>query len=313
MNARLEVTVAHTPFGQDLWLGLNQRPRQLSPKWFYDARGSALFERITELPEYYPTRTEVGLLARHSSEMAALAPTGAEIVEFGAGSATKVKHLLAAWRAPSAYLPVDISGEWLLGSAAALKAEYPALTVEPVVADFTAGLALPAARGPRVGFFPGSSIGNFDPPRARELLRQMSQWLAGGSLLIGVDLVKAPAVLHAAYNDAAGVTAEFNRNVLVRAQTELGAGVDPLAFDHSAFYNPSLQRIEMHLVSRSDQRITLAQGAAVLAEGESIHTESSYKYTVSGFQALARSAGWAPRQVWTDPARWFSVHWLDAA
>jgi dimethylhistidine N-methyltransferase len=299
-------------FGQALWIALRQKPRQISPKWFYDQAGSALFERITELPEYYPTRTELRLLAQQATAMAPWVPAGAEVVEFGAGSARKVGAVLQAWPSVRAYVPVDISGEWLLGAASALKAVHPGLHVAPVVADFTVGLDLPVASGPRVGFYPGSSIGNFEPSQALALLRQMRQWLEGGPLLIGVDLIKDPAVLHAAYNDAQGVTAAFNRNLLARAQRELGAMVDPAAFAHSAFYNPTLQRIEMHLVSSRDQTLTLPHGEVRLAEGDSLHTESSYKYTLASFQTLAQHAGWRVRRSWTDAARWFSLHWLEA-
>lgn len=298
-------------FARDLLAGLRARPRAVSPKYFYDAAGSALFDRICELPEYYPTRTELGLLRRHAGEIAACIGPGAEIVEFGAGSSRKVRLLLDALRSPQRFLPVDISGEHLHAAAASLRADYPGLRVEPVVADFTLGLTLPAALGRRVGFFPGSSIGNFEPSDARRLLRRMAGWLDGGGLLIGVDLVKDPAVLHAAYNDAAGVTAAFNRNLLVRANRELGADFDVARFVHYAFYEPRLQRIEMHLVSQGAQRVNLCGERVDFADGDSVHTENSCKYTVEGFQRLAREAGFEPGGLWLDDARHFSLHWLE--
>jgi len=300
-------------FAAELAAGLRATPRSVSPKWFYDAAGSALFDRICELPEYYPTRTELALLDRHAEALAARIGPGAEIVEFGAGSSVKVRVLLDALQAPRRFVPVDISGEHLAEAATRLHADYPRLDVHPLAADFTVGtLVLPAAAGRRVGFFPGSSIGNFDPAEAERLLTRFAGWLDGGGLLIGVDLVKAPAVLHAAYNDSLGVTAAFNLNLLARANRELGADFDLADWDHSAFYNPPLSRIEMHLVSRRRQQVSFGGERFDFAEGDSVHTENSYKYTVEGFQDLARRAGWTPRAVWTDAARRFALHWLEA-
>ena len=304
---------ASTDFARDLLAGLRAHPRAVSPKYFYDAEGSRLFEAICELPEYYPTRTELALLAQHAGEMAALVGPGAEIVEFGAGASRKVRLLLEALAAPRRYVPVDISGEHLEEAAAALRADYPTLEVRPRVADFTQGLDLPPAAGRRVGFFPGSSIGNFDPVEAERLLRQMAGWLEGGGLLIGVDLVKDPARLHAAYNDAQGVTAAFNLNLLARANRDLGADFDLAGFAHYAHYNPDAQRIEMHLIARRAQRVTLCGESFDFAEGEALHTENSYKHTVVGFHALARRAGFKPGAVWVDAARDFSLHWLVPA
>jgi dimethylhistidine N-methyltransferase len=299
-----------TEFQRELIAGLSARPRHVSPKWFYDAEGSRLFDRICALPEYYPTRTELALLDRHATEIARFIGTGREIVEFGAGATRKVRVLLDAIDAPARFVPVDISGEHLMNAADELRAEHPALDVCPVVSDFTRPLALPPAAGPRVGFFPGSSIGNFDPPQAAALLRRFATLLAGGGLLIGVDLVKDPALLHAAYNDSAGVTAAFNLNLWARANREAGADFDLAQWAHAAFYNAPLHRIEMHLVSRRAQRVTVSGVAFDFAEGDSVHTENSYKYTVPGFQALAREAGFAPLACWTDPARSFALHWL---
>jgi dimethylhistidine N-methyltransferase len=306
---------ASIDFARELIAGLQQRPKSVSPKFFYDAAGSALFEQICELPEYYPTRTEIAILGKHARAIASCIGARAEIVEFGAGSMRKLRLLLDALQQPLRFTPIDISGEHLLASAAALRSERPRLEVLPVVADFTGALTLPpppAGSSARVGFFPGSSIGNFAPDDALRLLQRMAQWLRGGGLLIGVDLVKDPQELHAAYNDAAGVTAAFNLNLLVRANRELGADFDVARFAHYAFYEPHEQRIEMHLLSRGAQTVTLGGEHFEFADGESLHTENSYKYTLDGFRALAREAGFQPEAVWCDDARRFAVHWLVA-
>jgi dimethylhistidine N-methyltransferase len=310
-----ETALAATGFERDLAAALGTRPRSISPKYFYDARGSQLFDRICELPEYYPTRTELAILATHAGDIAAQVGPRAEIVEFGAGSLRKIRLLLDAMDAPSRYLPIDISGEHLAGSAAALQREYPGLDVQPVVADYTRRLLLPAplpGAGRRVGFFPGSTIGNFTPQEALQFLRVAGRVLGGGALLLGVDLVKDPAILHAAYNDAQGVTAAFNRNVLARANRELGTRFVLEQFDHSAFYNAPMRRIEMHLVSRCRQRVAVGGRWFELEEGETLHTEHSHKFTIDGLRTLARQAGFRPGPVWTDPQRLFSVHWLRA-
>jgi dimethylhistidine N-methyltransferase len=299
-------------FAHAMHAALTQLPRRISPKWFYDAEGSRLFDAICELPEYYPTRTELSLLDRNANDIARRLGPGVELVEFGAGSLRKVRLLIDALDRPAGLLPIDISAEHLHASAAQLRHDRPGLVVRPLAADFMQDLVLPPANGPRVGFFPGSSIGNFEPDDARRLLQRMTQWLDGG-LLIGVDLVKEPDLLHAAYNDAQGVTARFNRNLLARANAELGADFELTRWAHSAFYHPPLQRIEMHLVSRSDQVVHLCGHAIEVAEGDSVHTENSYKYTVAGFQRLARSAGFEPEAVWVDARRWFSLHWLKPA
>lgn len=307
--------VPASSFARELRVALASRPRCLSPKWFYDAEGSALFERICALPEYYPTRTERAILGRHAGEIAELMGARSEIVEFGAGSCDKVRLLLDALDMPQAYIPVDISAQHLDASAQRLRQLYPCLEVLPLAADYTQRLHLPApcpGAGRRVGFFPGSTIGNFDPPDALHFLSLVAQALRGGALLLGADRVKSPALLHAAYNDAAGVTAAFNRHVLRRAQRELGALVDPDGFDHAAFYNAPLQRIEMHLLSRHRQAVGLGGEEFVFEEGETLHTENSYKYTPEGLRALARQAGWRPGPMWTDPECLFSVHWLEA-
>lgn len=303
-------------FGRDLVDCLRRQPHAISPKYFYDAAGSQLFERICELPEYYLTRTELAILERHVGEMAALIGPGAEIVEFGAGSLTKVRLLLDALHAPARFTAIDISGEHVNGALAALRQAYPALEMEAIVDDFTRMETLPVwhvGHPRRIGFFPGSTIGNFTPEQAQRFLSTASRLLRGGGLLIGVDLVKDPAVLHAAYNDAAGVTAAFNRNLLARANRELGANFDPAAFSHYAFYNPQLRRIEMHLVNQERQEIALLGQRFLLAPGETIHTENSYKFTQPAFEAMAIYCGFTPVATWSDPARHFRVHWLAAA
>jgi dimethylhistidine N-methyltransferase len=302
-------------FARELLAALSKRPREISPKFFYDATGSALFDRICELPEYYPTRTEMALLREHAAQIAQRVGPHAEIVEFGAGSVRKVRVLLDAMVSPRRFVPIDISAEHLHASAAALVEKYPALEVQAVAADFTKPFALPPSSragepGLSLGFFPGSSIGNFTPGEALQFLRSAAQMLKGGALLIGVDLVKDPAVLHAAYNDAAGVTAAFNRNLLVRANNELGADFVPERFAHYAYYEPRLQRVEMHLVSDREQHVQLLGRRFEFAAGESLHTENSYKYTVEGFRTLARRAGFVPDRVWCDARRFFSLHFL---
>jgi dimethylhistidine N-methyltransferase len=303
-----------TEFGRDFIAALANTPHSISPKYFYDVEGSRLFDRICELPEYYPTRTELAILEGHAAEMAALAGPGPEIIEFGAGSLRKVRLLLEAFEAPAGYVPIDISGDHLRDAAGILRTEFPGLAVHPVVADYTQAFEMPAAgrAGRRIGFFPGSTLGNFTPEEALAFLTRSAGLLRGGALLLGADLVKDPQLLHAAYNDAQGVTAAFNLNLLVRANRELGANFVPAQFAHYACYNAPLQRIEMHLVSRVRQAVTLCGERFVLEEGESLHTENSYKFTIEGLRELARRAGFRPGPVWTDRQRLFSVHWLHA-
>ncbi len=302
-------------FAAALAAGLAVRPKSLPSKFFYDDAGARLFEEICELPEYYPTRTETALLAAKAEEIAAAIGPDAALIEFGAGASRKVRLLLDALRRPAAFIPIDISGDHLKQAAAVLARDYPALPVLPLAADFTQPFLLPhlPAGARRIGFFPGSTIGNFTPAEARQFLRSAARLLKGGGLLIGVDLVKDPAVLHAAYNDAAGVTARFNLNILTRANRELGTDFDLGRFRHYAFFNPYESRIEMHLVSTAAQQVHLGVQRFDFAEGESIHTENSCKYTISGFRALAADAGFRPAAVWRDPDALFSLHWLEAA
>lgn len=292
--------------------GLSQAPKVLQCKYFYDATGSDLFDRICELPEYYQTRTELKILKDHSNEIAALIGEDAELIEFGAGALKKVRLLIDALKRMRAYVPVDISGDYLNAVACALELDYPDLMVEPVVGDFTQPLKLPRSGARRVGFFPGSTIGNFRREGAVQLLSSWAEMLRGGGLLIGVDLVKDPAVLHAAYNDAAGVTAAFNKNLLARANKELGANFNLDAFAHYACYNPIQQRIEMYLMSLERQRARIDGHTFAFEQGEAIYTEDSHKYTVRGFRQLATEAGFTPRAVWVDENALFSVHWLEA-
>lgn len=293
--------------------GLRRRPKAIPSKFFYDEAGSRLFEQICDLPEYYPTRTEIALLERQAGAIAAMIGADAELIEFGAGSLRKVRLLLDALERPRAYLPIDISGPHLLAHAAALAKDYPDLAVIPVPADYTASLRLPPPQSGarrRVGFFPGSTIGNFTPDEALAFLRHAARLLQGGGLLLGVDLVKAPEILHAAYNDSQGVTAAFNRNLLHRINRELGGDFVPERFAHYAFYQPELRRIEMHLISRAAQSVAIGGAHYDFAEGESIHTENSYKYSLPGLRRLAEQAGFRSTAVWCDPQRLFSLHWL---
>ncbi|WP_310387717.1 L-histidine N(alpha)-methyltransferase [Roseateles sp.] len=313
--APLLKAVSTEGFAADLHHALAQSQRSISPKYFYDEQGSALFEQICELPEYYPTRTELALLRKHAAELANLIGPQAQLIEYGAGALSKVRLLLAQLERPQAFVPIDISGPHLLQACAALQADYPSLNIQPVVGDFSRAVALPApapAGGQRVGFFPGSSIGNFTPPEAQAFLAMTAEQLRGGGLLIGVDLIKDPDLLHAAYNDSQGVTARFNLNLLERARCELGAQFAADGFRHSAFYNAPLQRIEMHLLSMRRQVLRLQGLDYVFEAGETLHTENSYKYSVAGFQALAERAGFRAGPVWTDAHNWFSLHWLQA-
>lgn len=319
MDTRLARTQQITPlhsetFADTLIAGLSRSPKEIPCKFFYDDEGSRLFDQICDLPEYYQTRTETSLLTQHGAEIAALMGRDVEIVEFGAGSLRKIRILLDALEAPHAYTPLDISGDYLEEVVRTLAADYPALPLRPLVGDFTLPLQIPALPGDprRAGFFPGSTIGNFKPDAAMALLRRMRGALAGSGLLIGVDLVKDPARLHAAYNDAAGITAAFNKNLLVRANRELGADFDLDGFAHYAPYNPAAHRIEMYLVSLRRQRVQIGGQAFDFAAGEAIHTEDSHKYTLESFREMAVRAGWRPRAVWTDPERLFSLHWLES-
>jgi dimethylhistidine N-methyltransferase len=301
-------------FARDALEGLAKQPKQLPPKYFYDAAGSDLFEQITKLPEYYPTRTELKILRERAGEIAALMPRGAALIEFGAGAFTKARILLDAADV-AAYVPVDISGEFLDAQARALRFDFPRLEVHPIAADFTAPFALPAALQamPKVGFFPGSTLGNFEPHEASAFLRSARDILgSGATLLIGIDLEKDDSVLAAAYNDQAGVTAQFNLNVLERINRELGGDFDLAGFVHRAIFNRERHRIEMHLISRKAQSVRLLGRGFTFRAGETIHTENSYKYSIDRFRAVAQGSGWTPQALWTDADGLFSVHALMA-
>lgn len=297
----------------DTLCGFAATPKWASPKHFYDRRGSELFEQICRQPEYYPTRVEESILARFAGEIAELAGPGASLIELGSGASHKVRLLLEALR-PARYLGIDISADFLQTSTLRLAADYPWLEVHAVCADYSQPMCLPAdfvARRP-VAFFPGSSIGNFTPAQAQSFLQNLHGLLPhGAGLLIGVDLIKQPRVLDAAYNDAAGITAAFNLNLLWRIRRELDSDIDPQRFSHRAFFNAEESRIEMHLLSLESQRIRIEDQYFSFAHGESLHTENSYKYSIEGFQALADCAGYSPIAVWTDPGRLFSVHYLQ--
>jgi len=310
---KIVIDTATTEFATDVVAGLTATPKRLLPKYFYDGAGSALFEQITELPEYYPTRREIGILEEHAGDIAALIPPGAALVEFGSGSSTKTRKVLSTAASLAAYVPVDISAQFLQQQAAELRREYPKLAVLPVAADFTRPFELPDAVRimPRVGFFPGSTIGNFEPHEAAAFLRHAGRILGhGATFIVGVDLIKDTQVLQKAYNDPQGVTAKFNLNLLTRINRELGAKFNLECFEHHAFFNRERSRIEMHLASLKRQRIKVCGECIDFRAGETIHTENSYKYSVASFGALARGAGWTPTTVWTDPDNYFSVHTL---
>jgi len=293
--------------------GLQAQPKKIPPKFFYDEPGSRLFEKICELPEYYPTRTEQSILKDHADNIADILGDHPYIIEPGCGSCEKIKLLLDILK-PKAYVPMDISRDFLQESARELSDEYPWLDIHAACVDFTAPISLPfcPAGVRKLAFFPGSSIGNFEPKQAAVFLKQVADMVGiNGGLLIGVDLKKEHSILNDAYNDQAGVTADFNLNLLARINSELDADFDLDAFEHHAYYNDELGRIEMHLVSQKSQEIKIGEKLVGFELGESIHTESSYKYSVSEFQALGESAGFTPVEVWTDESQLFSVHYFE--
>jgi dimethylhistidine N-methyltransferase len=302
------------PYRDALLEGLGRARKAIAYAYLYDAAGSALFDRITELPEYYPTRVEADILRRHARDIAARIGPDARLFEPGAGSAVKVRTLLDVLERPAAYVPVDISGEHLRAAADALQADYPALQVTAVRADHTRPFPLPevAGAGRRVGFYPGSSIGNLQPDDAVAFLREWAERLGeGAAMVVGVDLRKDPAVLQRAYDDAAGVTAAFTLNLLARANREAEADFDLGAFAHRALWNEAQGRIEIALISLRDQTVTVAGRTFAFAEGEAVHVEDSYKYTRQGFDALAAEAGFQTTAVWTDADQRFGVWFLE--
>ena len=307
---------AEEQFSADVLAGLTAAPKRVPPKYFYDAEGSALFEQITELPEYYPTRCEMQILCDHAGDIAALIPQGAALIEFGSGSSKKARIVLgAAADKLAAYVPVDICREMIEQEAVELRPDFPQVKVLPVCADITQMFPLPpeAKAAPvRVGFFPGSTIGNFEPHEAAAFLRHAGKILGPGArLIVGADLIKPAEVLNAAYNDAQGVTAKFNLNLLARINRELNGTFRPACFEHHAFYNRERNRIEMHLASLKRQKVKVAGETIDFRAGETIHTENSYKYSVESLGALARGAGWRPLEAWTDARRYFCIQVLE--
>ena len=295
--------------------GLSQPQKTIPARFFYDRRGSELFEDITGLPEYYPTRTEVALLEEHGEDIARLAGKGRAVVEFGSGSSVKTP-LLLRHVAPPAYVPIDISADFLAEAAASLAAAHPGIDVWPLAGDFTQALTLPdeVAGMPMLGFFPGSTIGNMTHAEAVDLLRAFRETLGEDSrLVIGIDTRKNPRLLEAAYDDSAGVTAAFNLNLLARINRELGGDIPVDAIEHRADWNDSLGRIEMHLVASRDIGFTVAGERFAMTEGETIHTENSHKYTLEEARLLARASGWEPLAGWTDAQSLFSLHVWRAA
>ncbi len=293
--------------------GLSRPQKSLPCRYFYDARGSALFEQITDLPEYYPTRTETRILTAHAREMMNGVSADSVLVEFGSGSSRKTELLLRELPDNAAYVPIDVSPDALTEATARLTQRFPHLDIRPLLGDFSELSRLPNdfKTRPKIGFFPGSTIGNLAPAEAsRLLLRFKSLLSAEGRLLIGIDLKKDTATLERAYNDSSGVTADFNLNLLARINREIEPAFDLKSFRHAARYNAREGRIEMHLVSRSDQRFEIRGHRFTMRSGESIHTENSYKYSVEQFQTLARCSGWSPARVWQDSEAQFSVHEL---
>jgi L-histidine Nalpha-methyltransferase len=311
---RAPAQAADPAFRADVLAGLATRPRAIPARWFYDHRGSELFEQITELPEYYPTRTERALLETHAAEVARIAGTGRAVVEFGSGSSAKTPLLLQA-ADPAAYVPIDISGDFLRESAAALGQRFPGLPIHAVEADFTHPIRLPPAIGskPRLGFFPGSTIGNLTAAAGVDLLRAMAGTLGTGSmLLIGMDRVKGEDVLVPAYDDAQGVTAAFNLNLLTRINRELEGDIPVDAFRHVARWNDGEARIEMHLEAVRDCAFTVSGERFSIDAGETIHTENSHKYGPRSARLLLAAGGWTTLSEWTDPQQRFAILLAEA-
>lgn len=301
-------------FREDVLAGFAMRPRAIPARWFYDLRGSEIFEEITDLPEYYPTRVERGILEANGGAIGEAIGARRAVVEFGSGSSAKTPLLLEAID-PAAYVPIDISGEFLRESAEALSADFPDLPVHPVEADFTHPVTLPGSIAdlPKLGFFPGSTIGNFIPPSAVDFLRAMKETLGTGSLLlIGMDRVKGEDMLVPAYDDAAGVTAAFNLNLLERINRELAGNIPVDAFRHRAIWNDMLARIEMHIEAIRDVRFSVAGQSFEMAEGDTIHTENSHKYGERDARILLRAGGWTVIREWTDDAGQFALILAEA-
>lgn len=305
----------------ELTEGLLKPAASVSPKYLYDALGSRLFDAITELPEYYPTRTEAAIFAQHLPQIAQQIPQGAALIDLGAGSCEKAEKLFDALQ-PEHYIPIDISVDYLRQTVICLQRQYPLMRMSGVGMDFSSEMMLPPElmaqiqSKPIVVFYPGSSIGNFAPEDARSLLARAhalcKQGFSGGGLLIGVDLVKPHAVLEPAYDDPLGVTASFNLNMLLNINHLIGSNFNPQDWQHVAFFNSEQSRIEMHLRARRDLRISWGENSRDFKRGEAIHTENSYKWTVSDFAALLQSAGFGAPDTWTDAQAWFALQWARA-
>jgi dimethylhistidine N-methyltransferase len=314
--AQLRTDPIRCDFAEAVLAGLREKPKSIPSRFFYDRQGSELFEQITELEEYYPTRAEIALLEAHAREIAAFAGRGVCLVEFGSGSSRKTDRLIEAMTDLAGYVPIDISESALAGASARLGKRFPELPVTPLHGDFSGNLRLPKAARPlkKLGFFPGSTIGNFTHEEARGFLVECRALLgAQCGFLIGVDLKKDLSILLPAYNDRLGVTAAFNRNLLMRINRELGGNFDPAAFAHEAVYHDGHGRIEMHLRSLADQSVEVLGDRFDFIKDETIHTENSYKYTIEEFRDLAASAGWRSCGVWTGDAGLFSLHYLTPA
>ncbi|HMB09849.1 L-histidine N(alpha)-methyltransferase [Saliniramus sp.] len=304
-----ETVTQNTELLREALAGLRATPKELQPKWFYDSRGSALFEEITALPEYYVTRTERAVLRDNVGVIGNYVPEATALVELGSGASTKTRILLDALDAVTTYIPVDISEDFLRSVAQDIDRSYPALEVVPLAGDLMEDLTLPGvvAGRPVVGFFPGSTLGNLEPPEARALLRRVRNWPGIAGLILGIDLVKDSRVLVRAYDDAQGVTAAFNRNILARLNQEAGGTFDPDSFEHEARWNAEKSRIEMHLVSSINQEVQLGPETVSFKAGESIHTENSHKYTRKSLTEMAAASGWAVAEFLTDDEAWFAV------
>ena len=312
--AFIDLAPGEESFRDAVLAGLERKPRSLPCKFFYDARGSQLFEAICEVPEYYLTRAEMAILETYAGAIAERIGPHCRLIELGSGASRKVRLLLNALEAPVAYVPVDISRDFLRQSAASIAADFPELQIAAVCADYTRPFELPAISGPpgkRVGFFPGSTIGNFEPEAVVQFFAHSGRLLgAGAEMLVGVDVKKEKAVLDAAYNDAAGLNAEFNLNLLHRIAKELDSDLDIAGFEHVAFYNPVEGRVELYIRSKTAQSAVIAGRRFSFGAGEMIHTENSYKYAIPEFQALAARAGFMSLDTWTDADGKFSVHYF---
>jgi len=311
----IELIDLHPPianFRKDVLEGLSEEQKRLSSKYFYNEEGSHLFEQICELEEYYLTRTETSILEDFGEEIADQIGNQAIIIEYGCGSDRKIRLLLEALKNPSAYMPIDISKDFLLQTAHLIAADFPKLKVIPICADFTTPFELPPlSKGQPVIFFPGSTIGNFKKEKALRILRTAAQLVGpGGGLLIGADLQKEISIIEKAYNDSQGLTAKFNYNLLHRINDELDGNFDLKNFRHKAFYNEEHHRNESHIESLNDQIISIGKNPISFKKGETIHIENSHKYTIEEFQRLGREAGFHPVKVWTDQKKFFSVHYF---